>query len=138
MVLDLQLFEKLFNLKASDDTEISNLFNRKKYFYSYDTFSMYIIYAGLCGCIPIVRKIENMNKKDWLINYGPMGFSLTNEDNFPGIAYGIEDIPYAEKTIDQFTDFYYKCKKYEIKTVNNFINNVSTYFFPKEYLKDEK
>jgi len=87
----------------------------------------------MCRCIPVVKKIPGLSKKDWLINFGSAavaaGFSKMNYDNFPGIAYGVDDIEYAEKTISEFGDFYKKCNQFEQDSVKNFVNKVDNHFF---------
>jgi len=122
-----------FGIKCLKNDEIADLFNDKKYFYSYDKFSQLSVYAGMCGCIPVVKKIPGLSKKDWLNNFGPTGFYKMNSDNFPGIAYGDDDIEYAERTISEFRDFCQKCNQFEQDSVRDFVNKVSSHFFPEKY-----
>lgn len=64
------------------------VFNRTKYFYTYDQYTMYSLYAAICGCIPIIVPKPGMTKFDW---------AKKPEDRF-GIAYGEEEIPWAIET----------------------------------------
>lgn len=66
-------------------------FNRAKYFYSYDLYTMYALYAALCGCIPIIVPDPTMTKESW----------VPDERDRYGIAYGAEDIPWAISTRDK-------------------------------------
>ena len=81
----------------SNIESLSIIFNKYKYFYSYDAYTTMLPIAALCGCIPIIIPFSNFKSIDeffceeWLIN---------------GIAYGdsIEQINYAIKTRDKLID----------------------------------
>lgn len=68
--------------------EKAAVFNKTKYFYTYDQYTMYSLYAAICGCIPIIVPKPGMTKFDW---------AKKPEDRF-GIAYGEEEIPWAIET----------------------------------------
>jgi hypothetical protein len=78
-----------------------NVFNKHKYFYCYDPYTFLAIIAALCGCIPIVIPLEGVSKYDWLksLYVGPY-MEAKELTNIAGIAYGIDDISYAESTIN--------------------------------------
>jgi hypothetical protein len=65
--------------------ERAAVFNRTKYFYCYDLYTMYASYAAACGCIPIVVPVLGMSKEQW----------VPDERDRYGIAYGNDDIPWA-------------------------------------------
>ncbi|MFS0774378.1 hypothetical protein [Sphingomonas sp. 1P08PE] len=65
-------------------------FNRTKYFYTYDPYTLYARYAALCGCIPIVVPRSGMTREQW----------VPYEEERYGLAYGEEDIGWAVDTRD--------------------------------------
>jgi hypothetical protein len=69
--------------------EIAQIFNQVEYCYSYDTYTMYSMYAAMCGCISIVIPEDNVSRDEW----------LPEAERGYGIAYGMDDIPYAKKTL---------------------------------------
>jgi hypothetical protein len=70
--------------------EKAEQFNTKRRFYSYDLYTMYSVYAALCGCISIVVPEPGLSRDDW----------LRDELLCNGVAYGEEDIPRALATRD--------------------------------------
>lgn len=42
------------------------MFNKCKYFYSYDANTAYIMYAAVCGCIPIIHEIDGVSEEEFL------------------------------------------------------------------------
>jgi hypothetical protein len=108
--------------------EISNIFNKSKYFYSYDPKSMYMIYALICGCVPIIYPLENITKEEY---FKTTIFYKNGVIYNKGIAYGnsSEEITYAENTlIDGIIEIKLIFQD-EINTVYNFLNNAKTIFF---------
>jgi hypothetical protein len=75
-------------------------FNKFKWFISYDPLTFYIIIAALCGCIPVVYKIAGLTKQQWIQTTAAAEYVKDKGlDNLYGIAYGQEDMGYAERTI---------------------------------------
>lgn len=98
-----------------DKNNIVNIFNNSKYYYCYDPYTYNMVLAGLCGCIPIIYPIAGMSKKEWTDSlYCKDYLKSLNKDFMYGIAYGIEDLKYAQETIHLLPD-----EQYNIK---NFIN----------------
>jgi hypothetical protein len=90
-------------------------FNKYKYFVCYDPLTFLSIMSLLCGCITIIYPIEGISKKEWLnttIFYEYM--KDNNINDIYGLAYGIEDISYAEETISKAP-----------KLINDIINNIN-------------
>jgi hypothetical protein len=80
--------------------ELASIFNEYSYFYSYDTLTFLTILAALCGCISIVYPIEGVSKYEWLKKTACYPYiKYNNLDNLYGIAYGVDDIPWATQTI---------------------------------------
>ena len=69
---------------------LQEIFNKHKYFLTFDNNSFYTVVAGLCGCIPIILNDtkygspEEFRKKNPLFKYG--------------IAYGMADLDWALNT----------------------------------------
>ena len=101
-------------------------FNIYKYFMCYDSLTFYIIISALCGCIPVIYKVEGLTKKDWIHTTVAAEYcKFKNIDNLYGIAYGKEDIEFAENTIhlvrEQLNDIINFC---ETQTVIPFLNDM--------------
>jgi hypothetical protein len=91
------------------------VFNKYKYFVCYDPLTFLSIMSLLCGCITIIYPIKGTSKKEWLSS------SIFNEymkdnniDDIYGLAYGIEDLSFAEETISKAP-----------KLVNDVINSIN-------------
>jgi hypothetical protein len=66
----------------------AEVFNEVKYFYSYDLYTMYSVYAALCGCISIVIPEPGVSRGEW----------YPEDDRRFGIAYGPTDEQWAVET----------------------------------------
>lgn len=66
-----------------------DVFNRSEYFYSYDDATFLSALAALCGCKSIVVPTNGVTEQQWRA-----GFPYF----FYGIAYGIENLKWAEDT----------------------------------------
>lgn len=99
-------------------SEIAEIFNRCKYFVSYDPYTMYSRYAAMCGCIPIVVPEAGVTKEQWR----PV------EENRLGIAYGWDDIQWAIDTRDDLIKVMHETSEQSKKSVKSFIE-VSQRFF---------
>ena len=77
-----------------------DIFNKYKYFYLYDPLCFLVFISIMCGCICIIHPVEGLSKLEWL-NTTFISIYLKEKkiDNIYGIAYGIEEISYAENTI---------------------------------------
>jgi hypothetical protein len=120
--------------------ELVNFFNQFEYFISYDPCSFLVFLAGLCGCIPILHKVDGISKEEWFTGKGDKNscfyeYYLNHPYiDYPGIAYGIEDLEYARHTIHFLPDFLHKQIEYTnnisvnrlINDLKNFENNVNT------------
>jgi len=105
----------------SNYEELVAFFNRFEYFVCYDPCSFLVCIAALCGCIPILHKVDGVSKEQWFTGKGDINscfyeYYLVNEyTNFPGIAYGSEDIEYTRSTLNLFPDYFNNI----IKWINN-------------------
>jgi hypothetical protein len=123
-----------------DSVELSNFskyeelvmfFNRFEYFVCYDPLCFLPWLAGLCGCIPIIYKVDGVSKEEYFTGQNDIVTAMYYEyylnekyTNYPGIAYGIEDIEYARSTIHLFPD--------ELNKQISYINNMSLDKFIKD------
>ena len=106
------------------------IFNKYKYFISYDPMTFLIIIALLCGCISIVYPIEGITKKEWIKNTSIGEFINSTDGEIYGLAYGNskEEIEYAENTIHLSENQFKELKTYMIdKMVKPFINNINNF-----------
>jgi hypothetical protein len=94
------------------DDYLVNLFNRKEYFVSYDTFTYHIQQAALCGCIPIVIPDAGVSKEE---------FIRRSPANTYGVAYGLDDIEYAKSTLHLVKPLLQDFQNKGVETVKNFI-----------------
>ena len=85
----MNLVKSLFD--GLNHEEKARIFNERKYFISYDLYTLYNLYALICGAIPVVVPDENVSKEEW----------LANEADRYGIAYGFDDIDRAVATRDR-------------------------------------
>jgi hypothetical protein len=68
--------------------EIAAVFNRCDRFYCHDPYTMYLYYAALCGCTPIVVPQPGLDARTWR-----EGFELKQ-----GVAYGEDELDFARAT----------------------------------------
>jgi hypothetical protein len=116
-------------MRNHNQEECIKFFYKYKYFFSYDPYTFLTIIAALCGCISIVNKIEGLNKQQWIETTAASEYVKSKGlDNLYGIAYGQEDIEYAEDTIhlvkEQWDDILNFNKE---KTILPFINDIQNF-----------
>ena len=98
--------------------ELNKIFNEKKYFISYDTYTYYSIYAAICGCTSIVVPDIGISKEEWHPKV---------EETY-GISYGLDDLKYAENTKHLMIKYIENQQKENINSVKNFIKLCEDYF----------
>jgi hypothetical protein len=89
---------------------IVNIFNRKKYFLTYDDSTYYLVVAALCGCVPIIlcdNDKEKHRNGNPLMKYG--------------IACGFDDIEYAKNTMSLVRPNLIEEDEKSIESVKSFI-----------------
>ena len=116
------------NIEILNNNDIKNIFNRSKYFYCYDPKCMYILYALKCGCIPIIYPIDGKSREEYFRN----SIFYDKTDNIiysKGIAYGnsIEELTYAENTLEEGIKELDSIFNKELETVNKFLNDIQIY-----------
>lgn len=98
---------------CEDDQHLSNIFNERKIFISYDTMTYCSIQAALCGCISIVIPDIEISKEEW-IQKCPMAKY--------GIAYGLNDIQWAIDTMHLVKDNLIKIENESYFLIKDFIS----------------
>ena len=98
--------------------EASKVFNKCKYFISYDAYTMYSTYAAMCGCIPIVIPEPGVPKEQWRPRV---------EDRY-GIAYGWDDVPWAIATRDKLLNTLAESRAVAQRSVRHFVEISQAYF----------
>lgn len=99
--------------------EIAAIFNRTEFFFSYDEYTMYSQFAALCGCISIVIPLSHRSREEWVEKHPISKY---------GIAYGMDDIAHAKRTMHKVREYFDDLEKESITTVTNFIEKTSIYF----------
>jgi len=106
-------------------------FNKFEYFLTYDQKSFFTVAARLCGCKSIILKYglppeERENAFSLSDDYGkelsPTEYRLNNPIQMYGVAYGLDDITWANKTIDFVTDYIHELEKIDQKSIDEFIS----------------
>jgi hypothetical protein len=121
--------------KIHTQMQCIHFFNKYKWFMCYDPLTFYIVISALCGCIPVVYKIEGFTKLQWIQSTAAAEYIKCNGlDNLYGIAYGREDMEYAESTIHLVREQWENIIKFNkettmvpfIKDVQEFENALNT------------
>lgn len=106
-------------------------FNKYEYFLTFDDKTYLTTAAALCGCKSIILNpnhrddtIKNAftESKYFLRSLTPMEYRLQNPLNMFGVAYGIEDMDWADSTIHMVRDHIIEMEKIDNKTIDNFVD----------------
>jgi len=109
-------------IKSQNHDELLKIFNKCTYFYCYDPYSGLSNIALLCGCIPIIPKLDGVSEKDYLKSRSYSQYE--NIIKLPGYAYGIENIEYAKKTLQEGQSLILKQNNRNRSTIKQFVNNI--------------
>jgi hypothetical protein len=103
----------------TQDNELINIFNSCKRFYSYDTETYLSILASLCGCESIVVPYKNITKEN----------VLELQPSFKyGVAYGIEDLEYANSTRHLLKDHLLNLENKQVEETKIAFEKIFKYF----------
>jgi len=115
------------NSKYLSILEINEIFNKCKYFYCYDPNSALIIFSAICGCIPIVYPIENINKQTYLQNR----IMNCGEELIDFIAYGndVNEIKNTEEKKKNMNYYINYMDNYYSQNIKNFIEDITKNYY---------
>jgi hypothetical protein len=94
--------------------ETAGIFNHCKYLYCHDPYTMYTLYAAICGCIPIVIPQPGLSREKWRATY-PFKH---------GIAYGVEEAQWAQDTRDELLKELTKQRALEDEMLRKFVKKI--------------
>lgn len=98
--------------------EAAEIFNRVRVCISYDLYTMYSMYAALCGCDSVVVPIDGVSKEEWIPE--PSGRY--------GLAYGFGDLEAARSTAPLLLP-HLKQQEFQVNsTVSEFVAKCGAYF----------
>lgn len=97
-----------------DFKELAQKFNEFEYLITFDSKSYITTAAALCGCKVIILNPDK--------NKTPLQYRLENPLQMAGVAYGWDDLKWAENTIDNVRENILNLEKEDDKTVKNFVN----------------
>lgn len=92
---------------------LAEKFNQFEYFLTFDDKTFLTTAAALCGCKPIILKNNNIH---------PSEYRRNNPIQAVGVAYGIDDLNWVEKTIDFVPEHINYLQVQDNKTIDDFIN----------------
>ena len=131
--------EKIFELLGSENITdwkvkggydyLREKLNEYEYFLTYDQKSFYTVAAGLCGTKSIILNPGPSYEfapnafslsQEYSKKLTPLEYRLQNPYQMFGVAYGWEDMDWANKTIDLVTDYVHETDEINDKTVDKF------------------
>ena len=129
-----KLFEELGSFDLSNWKTLGNYdylrekLNEYTYMVTYDQKSFYTLAAGLCGCQSIIAKPgptyefspnANSDFPDEVLS--PVQYRAKNPIAMCGVAYGLDDIDWAKRTIDLVPSLVSQLEEDDNKTVDRFV-----------------
>lgn len=97
--------------------ELAIVFNRFQTFISYDHFTIYALYAALCGCDSLVVPRDDVSSERW-------------REAFPfGVAYGYEDLERARETAPKLESIIVASEAENQAMVRNFVSVCESAFY---------
>lgn len=115
---DINIPKNSIDIEKRSPQQVSGIFNQKKYFFCYDLYTMYCVYAAMSGCIPVVMPQEGLSKEQW----------RPNEPDRYGIAYGIDDENWALETRKQLFNKFKEDTLLEDQMVHEFARKCQNFF----------
>jgi len=110
--------ENSINIDGLSHFEISQIFKSVKYFYCYDLYTAYHIFAVLCGAKTIIMPDEKIAINAWLPRV---------EDRY-GLAYGFSNLNFAEETRPLLMEKIESQEQKNFEVVGKFIQEADLFF----------
>lgn len=98
---------------------LRNFFNEHEYILTFDDKSYLPVAAALCGCKAVI--LRSPVSPDFHKKLTPTEYRLENNLAMFGVAYGIEDISWANSTIHLTRDHLKELEKIDEKSIDRFI-----------------
>jgi len=116
-------------LRSHTQSDYIKIFNKHRYFISYDSITFLSIIAALCGCISIVIKVNGLSKQDWLNTTAAAEFlKISGQKNLYGVAYGADDLEFAINTLHMAKKQWNEIVEYsKNKYVKQFIYDINNW-----------
>ncbi len=95
-------------------------FNRYRYLHSFDTYSMYSVFAAMCGCVPVIEPVSGVSREQWFPEPA---------DRY-GLAYGWEDERWAVDTRDALLHGLARIREEQDAMLARFIVRTQAFFAP--------
>ena len=122
----------LTNWKTNGGHEyLRDKLNEYEYMLTYDQKTFYSLAAGLCGTKTIILNAGSpyvftqnayTESEDYKQNMSPTEYRMRNPIQAFGVAYGWDDITWANKTIDFVPEYLKELEKIDDKTVDKFVH----------------
>ena len=96
------------------------LFSRSSYFYSYDPATFRTVEAAMSGCVSVVDPVPNITKNEWIQSLG--------EEARYGIAYGMDDLPHAQRTVAKAKPYIEQLARKQTYVVRDFVRDCLVFF----------
>lgn len=131
---------RIFNSKNLNEFETSKRLdfnflreelNKYEYFLTFDKKSYYTLSAILCGCKAIILETETYSEfqnnaftssEDYNIILTPTEYRILNPIQMFGVAYGLDDIYWANETINFAKQHLIEMEKIDKKTIQYFVD----------------
>lgn len=98
--------------------ELSELFNKTKTFYSYDTYTFLNFQAVMCGADSVVVPMNGLTKEEY---YSGCEFHRY-------IAYGVDELERVRSVRNELNDHIEEIEKKSIKSIHTFVEKCHDYF----------
>jgi hypothetical protein len=109
------------DLNGKSIEDVVHILNTTKYFFCYDPCCFLIIMALMCGCIVIQHPVTGCNQEEWQYSIG-----CDFLGRFNGLAYGYDNIDWAEATIADAPDQCMKLINNTEEHIKSFIKDMET------------
>ena len=114
--------------KQTSQMDCIKIFNKYKYFVSYDPCTFLQVISSLSGCITIVVKIDGLSKEDWLNTLACTEYLKETGEKLYGIAYGKEEIEFAKNTLHLVEEQWININKFiKKKYIELFVNDINNF-----------
>jgi len=132
-----EIFEKLNSFDITNWKKngayqyLREQFNQYEYFLTYDQKSFYTLAAGLCGCKSIILNPGPSyefagnawsDSSEYQHIMTPTEYRLNNPIQMFGVAYGWDDIQWANQTVGMVRDHLLELEQIDKRTIDNFVN----------------